>query len=308
MNTTEFKLTNVSTESTSIKITDNLSISSSNEANISFGSVPKVSLYQMSSIQDEFGLHRFMDSLCNSNVIISCSISDNDMEENPFGIDDCSFLAISLAIMYKSYFIAGIEKFTNSKGGTSWGPWTTCFDGLRNENSIHIHTTDEDQIREIYTFVFDSFTNNTHSSKLLNLFCKCCCLSSNNNFHVLKIGLPNFGNDYATRIVNSALLFEMISGEYRARNIRTSINTLNSILSTSISIDDVIRIMNYRHLLVHDDASIAKTEIDNWLIQTGKTEEEGYEWAYKESILVAKEFLKAIILNYPTYLNYKQIT
>ncbi|MCG8374952.1 MAG: hypothetical protein MI702_00540 [Chlorobiales bacterium] len=308
MNTTQYKLSNISIESSSIKITDSLSILSSNEATKSFGSVPKDLLYQMSSIQEPYGLNRFLDSLCSSSIVVSCAISDRDMEENPSGVDDCSFCAVALAIMKETYFVAGIEKFINSKGQISWAPWTTCFDGLRGKNLIYIDASEENQLRKIYSFVLTGFTKNLHSSKLLHLFCKCCCLSATDSFHVLKIGLPNFGNSYATRIVNSALLFEMITGKHSARNIERAINTLNVLLNISISEEDVVRIMNYRHIVVHDNASTAKNKIDNWLAQTGKTEKQGYEWVYEKSLLIAKELLRAIALDYSTYQNYKNNT
>lgn len=306
MNIAQFKLSNISIESSSIKITDSLSILSSDEVAKSFGSVPKDRLYQMTSIHEPYGLNRFMDSLCSSRIVVSCAISDRDMEEDPFGVDDCSFCAVALSIMKEAYLVAGIEKFTNSKGDISWGPWTTCFDGLRGNNSIHIDASEEDQLRKIYSFVFTGFTKNLHSSKLLHLFCKCCCLSATDSFHVLKIGLPNFGNSYSTRLVNSALLFEMITGEHKAQEIRPAIDSLNSLLNISISTEDVVRIMNYRHIVVHDNASIAKSKIDDWLVQTGKTEEQGYEWAYEESLLIAKELLRAIAIDYSTYQNFKK--
>lgn len=301
MYTTQFKLANVSAESSSIQINNNLVILSSDEAASAYGVPPKDFLYRNPSLNKRFGLHKFMDSLDSANTIVSCAVAEKDMESNPFSVDDCAYCAVALSIMKKEYFVAGIEKFTNPHGQISWGPWTTCFDGIRGGNPIRINASEEDQLRELYTFVFTGFTQATHSSKLLHLFCKCCCLSAADEFHVLKIGLPNFGN-YATRILNAALLFEMVTGAFRAESIGESFERINSALNIAISKEDVKRVVNYRHLIVHENATGAKGIIGDWLMETGRTEEQGYAWAYTESLQIAKELIRAIALNYSAYL------
>lgn len=298
---TQFKISNIYTESSTIDVTENLKIISGPNVQSEFGAISRESLLQMGSINEDFGINRFLESLSSSDVMITCTTSSEIMENSPFSADDISYAGVALAILKDEYFVVGIEKFTNLKGDVSWGPWTTCFDGIRGGRQAQLKSNEEEDLRKIYSFVYSGFTGDTEKAKLIHLFCKCTCLSLQNNFHVLKVGLPNFGNTFSTRIINAVLMLEMIFGDHKAKKIREKIKVWNQNFVTQLDPDNIVRIMNYRHMLVHDDANYAKENIKKWLEDTGISSQEGFDWAYQESLITIKRMLREIALDFDNY-------
>jgi len=292
-------------ESPTVDVTETLQIISGPDAKKEFGTIPKVSLLQMGSIKDEFSIHRFMDSLCSSDVVISCTTSSEIMENSPFEADDVSFAGVALAILKDEYFVIGIEKFTNLNGGISWGPWTTCFDGRRGNEQALVKNNEEDDLRKIYSFVYSGFTGDIEKAKLIHLLCKCICLSSQNSFYVLKVGLPNFGNSFSTRIINAALMIEMICGDHRSDKIRLKIEDWNQKFVTQLDPEDIVRIMLYRHTLVHGNDGRANTDIERWLKDTARSPQEGFDWAYQKSLAFAKIMIREIALDFNKYKQFR---
>ncbi|KXK12122.1 MAG: hypothetical protein UZ14_CFX002002476 [Chloroflexi bacterium OLB14] len=256
------------------------------------------------------GLSRFYKSLIDSDVVIGTQHFQDEIDNNPFDLHDCSYIAIALSILSDYFLVAGIETFSNNRNtnSPSLGPWTTLFMGKKT-NQIIITSTDESQLLQMYNFVFQSLKASSHDSakaKLIFLYLKCIIRQSNQQFTALKMGVNPLLNERSAIIVNTALFFEHIFTQ-ESENPLDGVDLWNKNFDAIYAVkqDDVNLIMKYRHVLVHDNATRAKKYINDWKEKKGFSDKDAFDNIEETSILAVKTCMRAIVTNYGSYLSYR---
>lgn len=256
------------------------------------------------------GLLRFYKSLIDSDVVIGTQHFQDEMDNNPFDLHDCSYIAIALSILSDYFFVAGIETFSNNRNANSpsLGPWTTLFMGKKT-NQIIITSASESQLLQIYNFIFQSLRASSRDSakaKLIFLYLKCVIRQSNQQFTALKMGINPLLNERSAVIVNTALFFEHIFTQ-ESGNPLDGVDFWNKNFGSIYAVkrDDVNLVMKYRHVLVHDNATRAEKYINNWKGKNGLSDKEAFDNIEEISMLMVKSCMRAIVTNYGSYLSYR---
>jgi hypothetical protein len=257
-----------------------------------------------------FGLSRFYKPLLGSEVAIFTLHTAEDIEKNPFDIDNCSYIAIAISILADYFFVAGIETFSNNRDpkSPSLGPWTSLFMGKKN-GQVSISSSDELRLVNIYDFVFKALRASTYDeskSKLIFYYLRSTVKTSNQPFTVLKLGIQPVLNQRTAVVVNTALFFEHVFTK-ESRDLSRGVKEWNKVFgsTTHLNFDDIDLILKYRHILVHDNATTAQAYINQWKKKNNVLDDDMFEKIETIAISVVKSCMRTIIEDYPNYQLYR---
>jgi len=309
--TTTFKLVNVTTNSQYIELAKDAWI----ETNVEFKGKPEKFPLQLffTHNHSELGLMRFYESLINSQVIIGTRHTGAESENNPFDINECSYIALAISLLSDYWFVAGIESFSNNKtpDNFSVGPWMSFFMGNK-KGQVNITLKDERTLKENYNFIFHSLRNSTFNekkAKLLFMYLRSVVYPPYQPFVALKMGIPSLLNEKTAIIVNAALFFENIFTPpyWRYEKGKKGVAVWNKeYFDSPIDFEGEINIvMNYRHTIVHDTAEKARKRITEWQQKRGVPNDEILDRVTEIAVSNVKKITREIVKNYEKYEKYK---
>jgi hypothetical protein len=294
-----FKAFHLDVDSASIQVDEQAWIEKSTE----YINTPSISYpsFLDSSDDPQFGLRRFYADLRASPVRLRTAHNDQELEEHPFAVHDCSHLGIAVSILCDPWFVVGIETFFNDRelNNPSFGLYTSFFTGENASDPACIHTEDEDHLKTIYSFVhrnlaFTSWDGGT--AKLLLLFLRCVVRTPYQRFTVLKLGLDHLFTEWDATILNAALFLEyLLTNE--SDNPITGVQVWNSVMPPTAKLNEkeVDIIFRYRHLVAHSNPTRAKHRIETWMKEQKIANDEAILAVRRSIWMNAKKCIRAII-------------
>ncbi len=220
-------------------------------------------------------LSGFHNDLLESSIRFRTEYSSEESDKDPFKVDDCSHIAMAIAIVMDGPFVVGLESFSRGPPFPEEfsSPYGTLFLGCRNANSRTIGPKYEPRVRSAYEFVRHSlcFQGWDHpDSRLLLLATRCLINPPNHQTFVLKLSLEHLFPPWFATVVNAGLLLEhTLTSD--SRNPEEKVATWNDKMSPEFRLDPEIveMIMKHRHLVAHNNASTARAAIEGWKVQNG---------------------------------------
>lgn len=309
--TSTFKLYNVEIESDRIELSENAWV----ESNPVYAQpMPKhfASSMMFGSTDPIFGLSRFFLQLFASQVVITTTHTAEEAETNPFDLHECSYIAMAISILTDDWFVAGVGAFFNSRDGNQLGanePYTSMFKGKRGGKTL-IKKADESTLKRMYDFVYQALRSanvDERRRKLLFLYFGCIIKSSTQSLAVLKTGFPSPFSGDGGAIIYGALFFEHIfAKESDSKRLPKGIDTWNNLYhSEQINKDEVMVLMNFRHTLVHDDATRAYSELKRWQNANGVSDDKLMRKLEDILIKNVKQITRAIVLDFNKYTTFR---
>ena len=299
--TTTYKMHHLTTESQSIRISDDVWIETSRDFVGQPDVKPRLSYSSEMPTDLTFGLSKFEDALVKSPVRLRVTNSEEQEEKRPFDRDECAYIATALAILSDDWFVVGIESFSNSREpqNPSFGPFCTFFKGENSGGGSIIRKVDEALVIKCYDFVYAALSGTSwdnDNAKLVFLFLKCVTHTSTQDAHVLKVGLSHLFTEAHSTVLFGSLFFENVFSE-ESKNILKGVDLWNKIFGQDYNIDRALVevVTKYRHLVAHDNATRALNFLANWKTQSGYDDQAGYAAIQKFIPKSAKLILRGII-------------
>ncbi len=262
--------------------------------------------YFFHSFEDpQFGLSRFDKQLVESVVRLKTIHTAKEGDETPFQLHDCSHIAIALSILYKPWFVVGIETFENNRNANpGYGPYISFFIGDKEAGPVYIPKQEESRLMHIYNFVYSTLTSlswESDDARLLLLFVRCVLRTPSQRFAVLKLSLEHLFSEWHATILNAALFFEFLLTK-ESHNYSKGIQKWNEIF-TFAQIDDesIDKVFRYRHLVAHSNPTKAIKVIDEWKMKIGFDDLKISELIRKVIWSTAKNCMLAVIENDALY-------
>ena len=126
--TTTFKLFNVVTASRHIGLSEDAWIETRSEFKGEPSQFsPHLLVFDTSPLGS--GLRRFFQQLLDSEVMIGSRHTEEEAENNPFDVHDCSYIALAISILTDCRFVAVLRLFATTRPQFSpvWVPGPHCF-------------------------------------------------------------------------------------------------------------------------------------------------------------------------------------
>jgi len=299
--TTTYKAFHLKTESLSIQISDDVWIETSEDFVGQPEVNPRLSYFPGTPSDPQFGLSKFEDALIKSPIRLRVTNSEEDEEKYPFDRDECAYIATALSIVSDDWFVVGIESFSNSREpqNPSFGPFCTFFKGENSDGGSTIRKADEPLVIKGYNFVYQSLSEaswDSDNAKLVFLFLKCVTHASTQDVHVLKVGLSHLFTEWHSTVLFASLFFENVFSE-ESRNMLGGVDLWNKIFGQIYNIDRefVDAVMNYRHLVAHNNATDALSRLSKWKQLSGYDDRAAHDAVQKFIPKTAKVIMRAII-------------
>lgn len=296
--TTTFKAYNLELASSSIQLSDSAWI----EQCPDFSGAPSFepSLLSLADEHPQYGLSRFYQELVGSPVRLRTVHSADQQEENPFKLNDCAYVAIAIAINHDPWFVVGIESLSNNlrPDNPSQGPYSSFFNGRK--GPLKVRKADESDLEEKYNFVYKTLTESDWDedlAKLLLQALKCIAKPPYQQFPVLKLGLGHLFTDWDSTILSAALFLEnLLTTEGRGRS--QGLREWNEIYTTSVLDESLVELVfQYRNLVVHSNATCARSRVAAWRDEGHLSEEDAITVIAEFIFMTAKRVLRAISSN-----------